>query len=103
VLILSDSDKPYELVCDACEVPPAVGAVLMQAGRPVAYCSRKLSGPELTSSVLDKEMHAVISALKELRCYLDKNCPSLLSLIMNQMSIWTKLLVHILSNDELVG
>jgi hypothetical protein len=40
VLILPDFAKPFEVVCDACRTPPAVGTVLLQAGRPVAYYSR---------------------------------------------------------------
>jgi hypothetical protein len=47
VLVLPDFAKPFEFVCDACQTPSAVGAVLLQAGRPVAYYSRKLSGAEL--------------------------------------------------------
>jgi hypothetical protein len=62
VLTLPDLAKPFEVVCDACEVPPAVnvGAVLLQKGRPLAFYSRKLSGPELLYSVSDIEMLAVI-------------------------------------------
>jgi hypothetical protein len=37
VLFFPDFAKPFEDVCDACRTPPAVGAVLLQAGRPVAY------------------------------------------------------------------
>jgi hypothetical protein len=74
VLVLPDFAKPFEVVCDACRTPPAVnnvGAVLLQAGRPVAYYSRKLSGAELNYSVSDIEMLAVISALREWRCFLE--------------------------------
>jgi hypothetical protein len=53
VLILPDFEKRFELVVDACQVPPAVGAVLLQDGRPVAYYSRKLSGAELIYSPSD--------------------------------------------------
>jgi hypothetical protein len=72
VLILPDFAKPFEVVCDACRTPPVVGAVLLQVGRPVAYYSRKLSGAELSYSVSDIEMLAVISALQEWRCYLEE-------------------------------
>ena len=71
VLMLPDFNKRFELVADACECPPAIGAVLMQKGKPVAYHSRKLSGPELSYSASDIEMLAVISALSEWRCYLE--------------------------------
>jgi hypothetical protein len=60
------------LVADAAsENPVAVGAVLLQEGHPVAFYSRKLSGPELNCSVSDIEMLEVISALREWRCYLE--------------------------------
>ena len=42
VLTLPDLNKPFELVCDACECPAAVGAVLMQDGKPNCFHSRKL-------------------------------------------------------------
>lgn len=71
VLKLPDFDQHFEVVVDACEVPPAIGGVLLQEGRPVAYYSRKLSGPELNYSATDIEMLGVIAALKEWRCYLE--------------------------------
>ena len=42
VLRLPDADQPYELICDACEVPPALCAVLLQDSRPVSHYSCKL-------------------------------------------------------------
>ena len=70
VLMLPDLNKPFELVCDACECPAAVGAVLMQDGKPNCFHSRKLNGPKLQYSASDIEMLAVMDALKEWRCYL---------------------------------
>jgi hypothetical protein len=40
-------------------------------GRPVTFYSRKLSGAELNYAPSDMEMLAVISALREWRCYLE--------------------------------
>jgi RNase H-like domain found in reverse transcriptase/Reverse transcriptase (RNA-dependent DNA polymerase) len=54
VLVLPDFDKPFTLVCDACDV--AIGGILLQESRPVAYYSRKLHGPELRYSASDREM-----------------------------------------------
>jgi hypothetical protein len=48
-----------------------VGTVLLQAQRPVAYYSRKLSVAELNYSVSDIEMLVVRLALRECRCYLE--------------------------------
>jgi hypothetical protein len=63
VLKRPDFTKAFELIADACECPPAVKAVLVQEGHPVAFYSRKLSGPELNYSGSDIEMLAAISAL----------------------------------------
>jgi hypothetical protein len=72
VLALPDFNKPFELVCDACEAAPAVGAVLMQEGRPLAFYSRKLTGAEANHLATGLKMTAVIAALREWRCYLEK-------------------------------
>lgn len=71
VLKLPDFDKPFVIECDASENAKAVGGILIQEGRPVAYMSKKLSGPELNYSVSDIEMMAVIYCLREWRCYLE--------------------------------
>ena len=70
VLTLPNFDQPFEVVADACTTAPAVGAVLLQDGRPVAYHSRKLAGAESRYAPTDIEMLAVIDALKQWRCYL---------------------------------
>jgi hypothetical protein len=59
------------VVCDAAQTPPALGAILLQSGCPIADFSRQLSGAELNYSLSDIEMLAVISALKEWHCYLE--------------------------------
>ena len=71
VLTLPDPSKHFTLVSDACERPPAVGAVLLQDGHPVTFFTRKLSGPKLNYSASDIEMLAVICTLQEWRCYLE--------------------------------
>jgi hypothetical protein len=71
VLAMPDFAKHFEVVTDACQIPPAVGGVLLQDNHPVAYFSRKLSGAELNYSVTDLEMLGVIGALREWRCYLE--------------------------------
>jgi RNase H-like domain found in reverse transcriptase/Reverse transcriptase (RNA-dependent DNA polymerase)/Integrase zinc binding domain/Retroviral aspartyl protease/Chromo (CHRromatin Organisation MOdifier) domain len=66
VLVLPDFSKPFVIHTDASEF--ATGAVLSQdhgAGlQPIAYLSATLSSPERRYSTYDKEMLAIIHALK---------------------------------------
>jgi hypothetical protein len=71
VLAIPDVDKPFEVWCDASGF--AVGALLLQNGRPCAYESRKLNGPKLNYHPGETELLAVIHALKVWRCYLKGN------------------------------
>jgi hypothetical protein len=68
LLVLPDFEKPFSVVVDACDV--AVGGVLLQGNRPVAYYSRKLNPAEVNYGTSDREMLAVIFALREWRYYL---------------------------------
>ena len=69
-----DPDKPITVETDASDA--ALGACLSQPGpsgrlQPVAYHSRKLSGPELRYDVHDKELLAIVDAYKSWRVYLE--------------------------------
>jgi hypothetical protein len=68
VLKIPEPGKPFRVVCDASQ--HGVGAVLMQDGRPCAYFSRKLNDAEYNYHITEKELLAVVCALKEWRCYL---------------------------------
>ena len=68
VLALPDPTKPYEVVTDACKT--GIGAVLLQEGRPIAFCGRKLNDAETRYTVTDQELLGVIYAVTQWRCYL---------------------------------
>ena len=68
-LAYADPDVHYELISDASMT--GCGAVLTQAGRPVAYYSAKFSPAESNYTTTEQEMLGVIKALKEWRCYLE--------------------------------
>ena len=68
VLAFPDTDKPFELVCDASGI--GLGAVLLQEGRPLAYYSRKMTAAECNYVVTEQELLATVEALRVFRCYL---------------------------------
>jgi hypothetical protein len=69
VLRVPDLNKPFQLITDASDY--ALGAILVQEGQPVAYESRKLAKAERNYHTTDKELLAVVHALKLWRCYLE--------------------------------
>jgi RNase H-like domain found in reverse transcriptase/Reverse transcriptase (RNA-dependent DNA polymerase)/Integrase zinc binding domain/Chromo (CHRromatin Organisation MOdifier) domain/Retroviral aspartyl protease len=73
ILMMPDPSKPFEAETDASD--GALGGQLGQRddeGRlhPVAFFSKKLSGPELNYPIHDKELMAIIEAFKEWKHYL---------------------------------
>jgi hypothetical protein len=68
VLVLPDFQKTFQVKCDASGY--AVGGILSQDDKPVAYFSKKLDDAKLKYSMYDKEFYAIIQALKKWRHYL---------------------------------
>ena len=73
VLLLPDPTKPFSVAADASDL--AIGAVLSQnqgkGEQPVAYESRKLSPAEINYPIHEKELLAIVHALKLWRPYLE--------------------------------
>jgi len=73
VLILPDYDKPFTLITDASDY--ATGSILEQDdalgwSHPVAFYSKSLQPAECNYEIHDKELLAIIHALKHFRHYL---------------------------------
>jgi hypothetical protein len=72
-LAMPDYSRPFVVTTDASDV--GLGALLEQDSRPVAYLSRKFNPAELNYSATEKELLAVVHALREWRCYLESGVP----------------------------
>ena len=62
ILIVPERGQRYTVYCDASK--DGLGCVLMQAGRVVAYGSRKLKNHEQNYPTYDMELAAIVFALK---------------------------------------
>ena len=69
LLQLPDFSKCFEIECNASDIGVG-GAVLHQNKRPIAYFGKKLSGATLNYPTYDKELYALIRALRTWQHYM---------------------------------
>ena len=63
-----ENDIPFRVETDASEF--AIGAILTQAQRPIAFFSRTLNKSEVNHSSIEKEAYAIVESLRHWRHYL---------------------------------
>lgn len=68
ILAYPDFEKQFKLTCDASNV--AIGSVLTQSNRPIAYYSRTLNSAEKNYSTIEKELLSILDSTKHFRPFL---------------------------------
>jgi len=67
-LALSDLHQPFEIQTDASGY--AMGAVLMQRGKPICYYSKNFTQAIINYPTYDKELYALVQSVKKQKHYL---------------------------------
>ena len=68
VLALSNLRQPFEIQTDASDY--AMGAVLLQHGKPIAFHSETFNGAIVNYPTYDKELYALVQSVKKWKHYL---------------------------------
>ena len=65
---MPDFSQPFVVECDTCGV--GIGAILSQNDKPVTFFSEALKGSMLALSTYEKEMFAIVKAIRKWHPYL---------------------------------
>ena len=63
LLAYPNFSKPFEIYTDASHTQ--LGAVVSQEGKPIAFCSRKLTAPQTRYTTTERELLSIVETLKE--------------------------------------
>jgi len=98
MLVMSDPTKKYKIECDASDY--AIGTILSQLEenrlwQPIAFFSKSMLDAERNYGIYNKQLLAIIKALKEWRHYIQK--------LPHPVEIWTdyKNLKYFMSSQNL--
>ena len=80
-----DENAPFVVECDASDV--AISATLNQAGGPVAFMSRTLHGSERRYPAVEKEVRAIVEAIRKWEHLLSRHHLTLITLLSTSKNV----------------